>query len=311
MTDHARLLPTIAQEGKPRRLPPWIKTRPPGGERYAQLKTLLREKKLATVCEEAQCPNVHECWGGGTATVMLLGDTCTRGCRFCAVDTSKGPDPVDPDEPEKLADTISTLGLTYIVVTMVDRDDMPDGGAAHVARAIEALHRRVPGLLVETLVSDFQGERACVDAVVDAGPEVYAHNLETVERLTPTVRDPRCGYRQSLDVLAHAKRRAQALGRPMLTKTSIMLGLGETEAELEQAFVDLRAAGVDVLTLGQYLRPSAWHLPVVEFVPPERFDALGEKARAHGFAYVASGPLVRSSYRAGELFLEKTLRKHT
>lgn len=304
-------LPVVAQAEAPRqgrRLPPWIRTRVPGGEGYARLKTLLREKKLATVCEEAQCPNVHECWAGGTATVMLLGDTCTRGCRFCAVDTTKAPEPVDPLEPEHLAETISELGLTYVVLTMVDRDDMPDGGAAHVARAVAELKRRQPELLVEMLASDFQGDHRCVDAVVDARPDVYAHNVETVERLTPTVRDARCGYRQSLDVLVRAKARAAELGHRMLTKTSIMLGLGETEEELVQTFRDLRAAGVDVLTLGQYLRPSAWHLEVKEFVTPERFEALGELARAHGFGYVASGPLVRSSYRAGELFIEGTLR---
>jgi lipoic acid synthetase len=289
---------------KPRRLPAWIKSKIPGGESYARLKGLLREKGLATVCEEAQCPNVGECWGGGTATVMLLGDTCTRGCRFCAVDTAKAPAPADPDEPEKLAQVISELGLTYVVLTMVDRDDMPDGGAAHVARAVATLKRLTPDLLVEVLVSDFQGDTRAVETVLEGGPDVYAHNVETVERLTPSVRDARCGYRQSLDVLAHAKRHRPSA----ITKSSIMLGLGETEAELVQTFRDLRAAGVDILTLGQYLRPSAWHLEVVEFVTPERFDALGALAREHGFRYVASGPLVRSSYRAGELFLERELR---
>lgn len=288
----------------PRRLPAWIRTRPPGGEGYARLKGLLRARGLATVCEEAQCPNVHECWGGGTATVMLLGDTCTRGCRFCAVKTAKTPPPPDPDEPEHLAATIADLGLTYVVLTMVDRDDLPDGGAAHVARCVAELKRRQPGLLVEVLVGDFRGDRAAVEAVLAAGPDVFAHNVETVERLTPTVRDARCGYRQSLDVLAHAKAHAPGVA----TKSSVMLGLGETDEELEACFRDLRAAGVEVLTLGQYLRPSAWHLEVVEFVTPERFEALGARARGLGFRYVASGPLVRSSYRAGELFLEGELR---
>ncbi len=287
-----------------RRLPTWIKSRVPGGAEYARVKSLLREKKLATVCEEARCPNVHECWGGGTATVMLLGEICTRGCRFCAVKTMKRPPAPDPDEPEHLAEAIAALGLTYIVLTMVDRDDLPDGGADHVARGIEALHRRQPGLLVEALVSDFRADRAAIERVVRARPEVFAHNVETVERLTPTVRDPRCSYRQSLDVLAEAKR----LRPDGLTKTSIMLGLGETEADLERCFADLRQVGVDVLTLGQYLRPTSKHLPVDRFVTPEEFEALGERARAFGFEYVASGPLVRSSYRAGELFLEKRLR---
>lgn len=292
----------------PRRLPSWIRTKAPGGEGYARLKTLLREKKLATVCEEARCPNVHECWAGGTATVMLLGDTCTRGCRFCAVKTAKLPDAPDPDEPLHLAETIAELGLTYVVLTMVDRDDLEDGGAAHVAKAVAELKRRQPALLVEVLMSDFQGDTRAVDAVLAAGPDVYAHNVETVERLQPSVRDARCSYAQSLAVLRHAKQ--ASAGKKLLTKTSIMLGLGETEDELRATFADLRANGVEIVTLGQYLRPTTWHLPVVEFITPERFDALGELARSYGFQYVASGPLVRSSYRAGELFLERTLRNH-
>lgn len=289
----------------PRRLPTWIRTRIPGGDGHARLKALLREKRLATVCEEARCPNVHECWGGGTATVMLLGDTCTRGCRFCAVKTAKRPPAPDPEEPEHLAEAIAALGLTYVVLTMVDRDDLEDGGADHVARAIEGLARRQPGLLVEALVSDFRGDRAAIERVLAARPAVYAHNIETVERLTARVRDPRCGYRQSLEVLAHAR---AAGAETLLTKTSIMLGLGETEDDLERTFADLREAGVAVLTLGQYLRPTTKHLPVERFVTPEEFEALGERARAHGFEYVASGPMVRSSYRAGELYLEKRLR---
>lgn len=300
-----RVLPVAApgHSGR-RRLPGWIKSRVPGGEGYARLKTLLRQRGLATVCEEARCPNVAECWGEGTATVMLMGEICTRGCRFCAVETQKTPPPPDPLEPEHMASLIEEVGLKYVVLTMVDRDDLPDGGAAHVARTIAELRRRAPALLIEALVGDFQGDQAAIETVVGSGPHVFAHNLETVERLTPGVRDARCGYRQSLDVLRAAKR----LKPGVLTKSSIMLGLGETEDELLAAFRDLRAAGVDVLTLGQYLRPSEWHLPVVEFVPPERFEALGELARAQGFEYVASGPLVRSSYRAGELYLEKRLR---
>ncbi|MCO5170803.1 MAG: lipoyl synthase [Planctomycetes bacterium] len=294
----------------PRRLPTWIRTRVPGGEGYARLKGLLREKRLATVCEEAHCPNVHECWGGGTATVMLLGDTCTRGCRFCAVKTAKRPPAPDPDEPLHLAETVSELGLTYVVLTMVDRDDLGDGGAGHVATAVRELKRRQPSLLVECLVSDFQGDAAAVETILDAGPDVFAHNVETVERLTTQVRDARCSYRQSLEVLRLAKDAAVRRGLKALTKSSIMLGLGETTDDLRATFADLRAAGVDVLTLGQYLRPSAWHLEVVEFITPERFEALGDLARTYGFEYVASGPLVRSSYRAGELFLEKRLRGH-
>jgi lipoic acid synthetase len=291
-----------------RRLPAWIRTRPPGGGEYARLKTLLRERKLATVCEEARCPNVHECWRDGTATVMLLGEICTRGCRFCAVKTMKRPPAPEPDEPEQYAGMIAELGLRYVVLTMVDRDDMDDGGADHVARCVEELHRQVPELLVEALVSDFQGDPAAIERVVRARPAVFAHNVETVQRLTPTVRDPRCGYRQSLEVLRLAKELASPDQR-LLTKTSLMLGLGETAHDLEEAFADLRAVGVDVLTLGQYLRPTRKHLPVAEFVTPERFEELGEQARAHGFEYVASGPLVRSSYRAAELYLEKRLRQ--
>lgn len=305
MTDLVQLRPRGSSEPNPRRrLPPWIRTRPPGGGEYARLKQLLREKKLATVCEEARCPNVHECWAEGTATVMLLGEICTRGCRFCAVSTAKRPPAPAPDEPEQLAGLLAELGLRYVVLTMVDRDDLADGGADHVARAIEELHRRQPELLVEALVSDFQGDRAAIARVQAARPAVFAHNLETVERLTPGVRDPRCSYRQSLEVLAEAKR----LAPTGLTKSSLMLGLGETDADLRQAFADLRGAGVDVLTLGQYLRPTPKHLEVAEFVTPERFDALGEEARAAGFEYVASGPLVRSSYRAAELYLERRLR---
>jgi lipoic acid synthetase len=269
------------------------------------LKELLGKLGLATVCEEAHCPNVHECWGGGTATVMLLGKTCTRGCRFCAVSTAQQGDAVDPNEPEKLAYAISQLGLTYVVVTMVDRDDLEDGGASQVARAIKELRRTAPELLVEVLVSDFRGNEEHVSIVAHARPDVFAHNVEVVERLQASVRDARCGYRQSLHVLEHAKK----LEPEVVTKSSIMLGLGETEAEVVQAMRDLRSVGVEVLTLGQYLRPSPWHLPVAEWIEPRRFDEYRDIGLEEGFAYVASGPLVRSSYRAGELFLETELLK--
>lgn len=287
-----------------RRIPEWIKTRPPGGPAYTQLKDLLRQNRLATVCEEAHCPNVHECWGGGTATVMLLGATCTRGCRFCAVASAAQGEPVDAREPEKLAESIAALGLKYVVVTMVDRDDLADGGSGHVARAIAELRRRVPELLVEVLVSDFRGDQEQVATVARALPDVFAHNVETVERLQGSVRDARCGYRQSLGVLERSK----SVAPDVVTKSSIMVGLGESEAELVQTMKDLRSAGCEVLTLGQYLRPSPWHLPVAEWVEPARFEALKQKGLELGFAYVASGPLVRSSYRAGEFFLESMLR---
>lgn len=295
--------PGVNALGAPK--PPWLKVRLASGPNTTRLRSLMRGQDLHTVCEEAMCPNLGECWEALEATFLILGDRCTRRCGFCDVMTAR-PTPVDQDEPRRVADAVRAMGLRHVVLTSVARDDLADGGADHVARAVEALHRRVPDLRVEVLVSDFQGLHASIDRIVAARPAVFAHNVETVERLTPQVRDPRCAYSQSLKVLARAKETAPAL----LTKTSIMLGLGENEGDLERAFADLRGVGVDVLTLGQYLRPTAKHMPVVEFVTPERFDALGERARAHGFEYVASGPLVRSSYRAGELYLEKRLRGH-
>jgi lipoic acid synthetase len=229
---------------------------------------------------------------------MLMGDVCTRGCRFCHVKTAARPPPLDPDEPHHLAEAVRELGLDYIVVTSVDRDDLPDGGAAHFAEAIRWL-KGIPGLLVEVLTPDFQGDAEAVRTVGRAGPDVFANNIETTRRLTPAVRDARAGYDQTLRVLAGMKSEFPRI----VTKSSIMVGLGESEAEVEEAMGDLRGAGVEILTLGQYLRPSAWHLPVVEFVTPERFRAYEEMGKRHGFRYVASGPLVRSSYRAAELFL--------
>jgi lipoic acid synthetase len=292
-------LPILGQ-----RKPDWLKIRPPGGEKYAALKHSARRLKLATVCEEAQCPNLTECWSGGTATFMLMGDTCTRGCRFCAVNTAKLPPPLDPEEPSHAAEAVAEMGLTYVVLTSVNRDELSDGGASHLAECIRAIKRRVPDILLEMLIPDFEGNRDAIRTIVDTPLAVLAHNVETVERLTPHVRDPRAAYRQSLDVLEHAK----ALDPNLLTKSSIMLGLGETEGEIIQTMKDLLEAGVEILTLGQYLQPSHWHLPVHEYVPPQTFDRLGDIARELGFAYVASGPLVRSSYRAGELYLEKRLR---
>ncbi len=278
--------------------PAWLRVPLPGGERYQKVKETLRGLSLHTVCQEASCPNVGECWGGGTATVMLMGDVCTRGCRFCHVKTSASPPPLDPDEPRHLAEAVAELGLDYIVVTSVDRDDVPDGGAAHFADAIRRL-KRIPGLLVEVLTPDFQGDAEAVRTVCRAGPDVFANNVETVRRLTPAVRDARAGYDQTLGVLARSKREFPRV----VTKSSIMVGLGEADAEILETMRDLRAAGVEILTLGQYLRPSAWHLPVVEWVTPQRFAAWRETGHALGFRYVASGPLVRSSYRAAELFL--------
>src|SRR5512137_451359 len=294
------VLEEIRARGMPQdaRKPGWLRVNVPGGERYGRVRETLRGLKLHTVCQEAHCPNVGECWGGGTATVMLMGDTCTRACRFCKVKTAAHPPPLDPDEPRHVADAIRQLGLDYVVVTSVDRDDLPDGGAAHFADAIRRL-KEIPGLLVEVLTPDFRGDPASVRTVGEAGPHVFANNVETVRRLSPAVRDARAGYEQTLDVL----RRMRAEFPRVVTKSSIMVGLGETEAEVDEAMRDLRAAGVEILTLGQYLRPSSWHLPVVEWVPPERFGQYRERGLAMGFRYVASGPLVRSSYRAGELFL--------
>jgi lipoic acid synthetase len=278
--------------------PPWLRVSVPGGERYLRVKETLRTLRLHTVCQEAHCPNVAECWGGGTATVMLMGDVCTRGCRFCHVKTAAHPPALDPDEPRHLAEAVRELRLDYIVVTSVDRDDLPDGGAAHFADAIRRL-KEIPGLLVEVLTPDFRGDAAAVRTVGDAAPDVFANNIETVRRLSPVVRDARASFDQTLAVLAQMKREYPAV----VTKSSVMVGLGETEAEVEETARELRDAGVEILTFGQYLRPSAWHLPVVEFVTPEKFDAYRAMGERLGFRYVASGPLVRSSYRAAELFL--------
>lgn len=284
--------------------PPWLKVRAPGGEKYTQLKETLRGLDLYTVCEEARCPNVGECWGAGTATVMLLGHTCTRGCRFCAVTTGNPRGAFDPREPEHVARAIAKLGLRYVVLTMVDRDDLLDGGAEQVGRTVTALAREVPELLVETLVGDFGGRLRDVDTVLDSAPAVFAHNIEVVRRLTPTIRDQRCSYDRSLDVLRHAKQRHP----DRLVKSSIMVGIGESDEEVEATLRDLREAGVDIVTLGQYLRPTPKHTAVDRYVTPAAFDQFAESARALGFAFVASGPLVRSSYHAAEGFVAARLR---
>jgi lipoyl synthase len=286
--------------------PPWLKVRPPEGETYFELKRRLRALSLVTVCEEAQCPNVSECWNGGTATFMLMGETCTRGCRFCAV-TSGRPAALDPEEGKHLADAVAAMELRYAVITSVNRDDLPDGGAAHFADCIREVQARSPKTLVEVLIPDFQGDRRSLDMILEAAPHVAAHNVETVESLTPMVRDHRADYRQSLAVLDYLKKTSPAA----FTKSSLMLGLGETEEEVLTAMRDLRAAGTDVLTLGQYLQPTKRHLPVVEFVTPERFKGYEERGLEMGFLYVAAGPLVRSSYRAGEFFMEAMIRNQT
>lgn len=284
--------------------PSWLKIKPPGGENYTHIKQLFRELKLHTVCEEAACPNVSECWGGGTATLMLMGDTCTRGCKFCHVKTGNPKGVLDPHEPEKVAAALKELKLTYVVLTSVDRDDLPDGGADHFARTVEQIKQSSPKTIVEVLIPDFLGDEKAIARVVASGAEVIAHNLETTEALTKKVRDGRCDYRQSLRVLEAVKK----MDPRIYTKSSIMLGLGETPAEVEVAMDDLRNVGVDILTLGQYLRPTSWHLPVQEFVTPAVFKELEEVGLKKGFMCVPSGPLVRSSYRAGEKFLEGVLR---
>jgi lipoic acid synthetase len=288
--------------------PEWLKVRAPGGERYGFIKGRLRELGLVTVCEEARCPNVSECWGGGTATFMLMGDTCTRGCRFCAVKTNRKGQPIDPEEPVKVAGMITQLGLDYIVLTSVDRDDLDDQGSGHFARTVVEVKQRSPELLVEVLIPDFRGDRTCLETLCASKPDVIAHNIETVQRLTPSVRDPRATYQQSLDVLQMIK----AIDAGIVTKSSIMLGLGETEDEVIQALRDLRAVDCEIVTFGQYLQPTPKHLPVKEFLTPEAYAHYQRVAEGMGFRYVASGPLVRSSYRAGELFIKGMLeeRRH-
>jgi lipoic acid synthetase len=279
--------------------PSWLKVKAPGGSEYTRLKQTLRQHDLYTVCEEARCPNVGECWSAGTATVMILGHTCTRGCRFCAVTTGNPRGAVDPREPEHVARAIEQMRLKYTVLTMVDRDDLLDGGAEHVAETVRALHRRCPELLVETLVGDFRGRRDDIATIVESAPDVYAHNLEVTRALTPTIRDVRCSYDVSLAALEYAKQCAPE----RLTKSSLMVGLGETDDEIIDAMRDLRQAKVDVVTLGQYLRPTPKHAPVVRYVPPEQFAEYERVGKELGFLYVASGPLVRSSYHAAEGFI--------
>lgn len=280
--------------------PEWLKVRAPGGERYTFIKQQMRELGLATVCEEARCPNVSECWGGGTATIMVMGDTCTRGCKFCAVKTRRNGVPIDPEEPRKVAEMVTQLNLDYIVITSVDRDDLSDGGASHFAACVTELKARQPKLLVEILIGDFQGNRADVKTICDSTPDVIAHNIETVRRLTPKVRDPRAHYHQSLEVLRMVKEIAPAI----VSKSSIMVGLGETEEEVVETLADLRRVGCEIVTFGQYLQPTSKHLSVVEYVTPEQFARYQTLAEEMGFMYVASGPLVRSSYKAGELFIK-------
>jgi lipoyl synthase len=274
--------------------PSWLRAKAPTGTGFQSVKGIVKEHRLATVCEEAKCPNIGECWNAGTATIMLMGAVCTRACRFCSVDTGNPRGWLDADEPENAARSVELMKLKYVVLTSVDRDDLPDGGAGHYAACIRAIKRRNPNTAVEALTPDFGGVLPDVERVVDSGLDVFAQNIETVRRLTHPVRDPRAGYEQTLRVLAHAKRHRPAV----LTKSSLMLGLGETETEIEETLADLRAAGVDIVTLGQYLRPTVNHLAVERYVTPAEFDHYRESALSRGFLECVSGPLVRSSYRA-------------
>ena len=286
-----------------RRLPVWVRSRIPSGPVYTKLKSLVKAQGLATVCEEARCPNLHECWAQGTLTVMIMGEVCTRACRFCSVKTGRLGEPLDADEPRRLAEALAALDLAYVVFTSVDRDDLEDAGADHFRRAILELRRRCPTLKIEVLTPDFGGLRERVVHVASAPPDVFAHNIETTERLHGRVRDRRAGYQQSLDVLAWAREAVPGL----VTKSSIMVGHGESAAELEETMRDLLGVGVSILTLGQYLQPSRTHLEVTEYVTPERFEDYRVMAEELGFAVVASGPMVRSSYRAAEVFTKMLL----
>jgi lipoic acid synthetase len=276
------------------RKPPWLRAPLAAGKHFDGVRQIVREHRLSTVCEEAKCPNIGECWNAGTATIMLMGAVCTRACRFCAVDTGNPRGWLDADEPENTARSVELMKLKYVVLTSVNRDDLPDGGARHYADTIRAIKARNPQTAVEALTPDFQGVMRDVQIVLDSGLDVFAQNVETVRRLTHPVRDPRAGYEQTVGVL----RAAKAYRPSVLTKTSLMLGLGETDAEIHQTMMDLRAAAVDILTLGQYLRPTPNHLNVERFVPPGEFDRYRDSALALGFLECVSGPLVRSSYRA-------------
>lgn len=297
-------LQTNPRTGAPLK-PRWLKVETAKGERLFGIKRNLRQDSLYTVCEEAKCPNISECWNVGTATFMILGDTCTRACRFCHVKTGHPGGWTDPDEPAKVAANVKSLGLDYVVITMVDRDDLPDGGSGHVAKVIEAIQRETPGTCVEILAGDFKGERSSIWDVVCAGRglDVFAHNIETVERLSPRVRDARANYRQSLEIL----RLAKEMRPETYTKSAIMLGLGEDSMEIAQSLTDLREVGCEIVTLGQYLQPTKKHLRIKRFVDPKEFEYWQRFAKELGFKGVASGPLVRSSYKASHLFPERGL----
>jgi lipoyl synthase len=290
---HLRDAPPPVRERKP----DWLKVSLPSGIGYTSIRDTVSKHGLATVCQEAMCPNIAECWSAGTATFMLMGSVCTRACKFCAVNTGNPQGRLDPLEPAHIAESVELMGLKYVVLTSVDRDDLIDGGSSHFARTIQAIKTRTPDVKVEALTPDFQGNLEHVAAVIDSGVEVYAQNIETVRRLTHPVRDPRANYEQTLRVLEGAKTYKPSV----FTKTSLMLGLGETRDEISEAMRDIRAAGVDIITFGQYLRPTRNHLPVERYVPPEEFDEIREEGLTYGFLEVVAGPLVRSSYKAEQV----------
>ena len=280
--------------------PPWMKIRPPATAKYVDVQKVLKEKNLNTVCAEAHCPNIAECWSTGTATFMILGDTCTRACRFCMVKSGNPQKKVDPSEPENLVKAVGIMNLDYVVITCVTRDDLEDGGAQHFNDCIKALKKAYPKLKIELLISDLDGNKDALEKILEAKPDVLGHNLETVERLQGTVRDPRANYIKSLKVLKNSK----IINPDILTKTSLMMGHGETEDEVVQTMKDARANDIDIITFGQYLRPSPYHLPIKEYVSPAKYKKYKEIADSLGFLYCASGPFVRSSYKAGENFIK-------
>ncbi|XXG59776.1 hypothetical protein AAC387_Pa04g1798 [Persea americana] len=299
----------VGSKKKPLPKPKWMKETIPGGSKYAKIKKKLRDLNLHTVCEEARCPNLGECWSGGetgtaTATIMILGDTCTRGCRFCNVKTSRTPPPPDPNEPSNVAEAIASWGLDYVVITSVDRDDLLDQGSGHFAETVQKLKTLKPKMLIEALVPDFRGDPGCVEKVAKSGLDVFAHNIETVEELQSAVRDHRANFKQSIDVLKMAKDYAPT---GTLTKTSVMLGCGETPDQVVRTMEKVRAAGVDVMTFGQYMRPTKRHMPVSEYITPEAFEKYQSLGMEMGFRYVASGPMVRSSYKAGEFYIKSMI----
>lgn len=286
--------------------PDWLKIKPYSSEKFSKIKNALRKRNLYTVCEESHCPNIPECWSNeGTATFLLMGDVCTRACKFCNIKTGFPAKPLDPEEPIKIAEAIAEMELDYAVLTSVDRDDLPDQGADHFSECIRQIKNHHPDTIVEVLIPDFRGDETAIKTIVNANPEVIAHNLETVRELQGKVRDHRANYDQSLKVLKTVKK----INSKIFTKSSLMLGLGETEEQVLQAMKDLREIDVDIITFGQYLRPSGWHLKVEEYVRPEKFEWYKQKALELGFAYCAAGPFVRSSYKAGELFVKNVLKR--